>query len=288
VQRVTTGSGTRPLRELEDVDGWFARTDQLVMDFLLGHQERTGVSGDLLEMGAYLGKSTILIGFHRRAGERFVVCDLFGTEPPTEENRRTAALYTANLTRDAFEANYAAFHDELPEVIQEPTTQLGDHVPQGSCRFVHVDACHVFDVVREDIRTARRVLDDGGIVVFDDIRAAHTPGVAVAVWPEVASGDLRPICITPNKLYATWGEATSAQDSLLAWLRSQDGARYESHRVAGRPLIQIANWAPAPPSPVPPARDAPPLPRRRVPPVLRRVAADLLPPALTRAVRRAR
>ncbi len=200
MEAVATQASARPLRGIDDVVGWFRLTDQLVMDWLLSHQERTGVTGDLLELGAYLGKSTILIGFHRRAGERFVVCDLFGEEPPTSENRRTAAFYTETLMREAFEANYAAFHTEPPEVIQAPTSVVGDHVRMRSCRFVHIDACHLYDVVREDIATTRAVLNAEGIVVFDDIRAAHTPGVPAAVWPEVHSGELRPICITPNKL----------------------------------------------------------------------------------------
>jgi hypothetical protein len=281
-----TTERARPLRDLDDVDGWFPRTDQVVMDCLLGHQRHAGVSGDLLEMGAYLGKSTILIGFHRRLGERFIVCDLFGKEPPTAENRRTAKFYTENLTREAFEANYAAFHDDPPEIIQEPTTVVNDRVPAGSCRFVHIDACHLFNVVREDIKTARAVLNDQGVVVFDDIRSSHTPGVAAAVWPEVFSGELRAICITPQKLYATWGDPTPLHDALLDSLRSEQAPSFEVQQVAGRPLIRVGDWSSGSPPPAPLARNA--ARRREVPAGLRRVAEDVLPPVVARAVRRAR
>jgi SAM-dependent methyltransferase len=285
--RVKTPLPARPPRTLDDVGGWFRRTDQLVMHWLLSYQESTGVTGDLLEMGAYLGKSAILIGFHRRSGERFVVCDLFGEEPPTADNRREAmASYVRrNLTREAFELNYRTFHADPPEIVQAPTSAVPGLVPADTCRFVHVDASHLYDVVREDIQTARSVLRDNGIVVFDDIRAAHTPGVPAAVWPEVADGGLRPICLTPNKLYATWGDAKSAQDAMLEWLRAQPASSSEVQQVAGHPLVRVSDWKTPQPCPVGP--DAPG-PTGRDFGRIKRIAVDLLPPAVTRAIRRAR
>jgi predicted O-methyltransferase YrrM len=274
-------------RTLDEVGGWYRRTDQLVMDWLLGYQESAGVTGDLLEMGAYLGKSAILIGRHRRPGERFVVCDLFGEEPPTAENRKTAQFYTENLTRAAFEFNYAAFHSESPEVLQAPTSELPEHVKPGTCRFVHVDACHLYNVVREDVQIARSVLIDDGIVVFDDIRSAHTPGVPAAVWPEVATGGLRLICLTPNKLYATWGDAKPIQDAMLEWLRAQPASKSEVQQVTGERLIRVSDWTTPPPCPVPP-NGPPPARSLRVTPRAKRIVVDLLPPIVTRTIKRAR
>lgn len=286
---VETNLPTKPPRSIDDVGGWFRRTDQLVMDWLLGHQETTGVAGDLLEMGAYLGKSAILIGLHRREGERFVVCDLFGEEPPTDENRRTAAFYTKNLTREAFEFNYAAFHNVPPEIIQAPTSVVPEHVPAGSCRFVHVDACHLYSLVREDIQTARSVLNRDGIVVFDDIRTAHTPGVPAAVWPEVTAGGLRPICITANKLYATWGDEKPVQDTMLEWLDAQPSAKREVQQIAGGRLIRVADWIRPQASPVPPNGPRPRVPAARLASAgAKGLAIDLLPPMVTRALRRMR
>ena len=280
-----------PPRTIDDVGGWFRRTDQLVMDWLLRYQESAGVTGDLLEMGAYLGKSAILIGHHRRPGERFVVCDLFGAEPPTAENRRTALFYTKNLTRAAFESNYAAFHVEPPEVLQAPTSELPEHVAANTCRFVHVDACHLYNVVLEDIQIARSVLVDDGIVAFDDIRTPHTPGVPAAVWPEVATGGLRLICLTPNKLYASWGDAKPIQDAMLEWLRAQPASKSEVQQVSGQRLIRVSDWTTPPPSPVPPSGQPPARPVAATPRakrMLKRIAVDLLPPIATRAIRRSR
>ena len=46
----------------------------------------------------------------------------------------------------------------------------------------------------------------GGVVVFDDIITAHTPGVTAAVWQGATSDGLVPLCQT-WKLYGTWDKA---------------------------------------------------------------------------------
>jgi hypothetical protein len=192
------------------------------------------------------------------------------------------------LTREAFEANYAAFHATPPEIVQAPTAVLTDHVQPGSCRFVHIDACHLFDNVREDMATARMALTDNGVVVFDDIRAEHTPGVPAAVWPEVLSGGLNPVCITPGKLYATWGPADRIQSALTHWLEGSEGANHETLELGERRIVRIGEWNPAPPSPVPALSDAASPRVRALQPAVARVVVDLLPPVLTRALRKAR
>ncbi|MBB5871178.1 putative O-methyltransferase YrrM [Allocatelliglobosispora scoriae] len=279
-----TQTPVKPIRTLDDVPGWFRRTDQLVTDRLLRHQTTLGQTGDLLELGAYLGKSAILLGRHRQPGERLVVCDLFGEQAPAEPNRRTAQLY-ASLTHQAFEANFAMFHAEPATVIVGPTTVVPDRVPGDSFRFVHIDACHLYDQVAEDIEIARTLLTPEGIVVFDDIRAAHTPGVPAAVWPRVATGELRPIALTPNKLYATWGQAERHVNELRDFAAETSG-KFDMQEVAGQRFIRIADWRIAPPSPVPPLAAAPR--RNRLVPHARRVAVNLLPPVVTRVIKRAR
>src|SRR5690606_32471275 len=108
------------------VPGWFPETDMRLFEWLLGWQERTNVHGDLLELGAYLGRSAILIGRHRRAEERFTACGLF--EPRTA---REDARDPPELSRAVFETNYLAFHPTLPEIVQGPSASIRDHVKPG-------------------------------------------------------------------------------------------------------------------------------------------------------------
>ncbi|MGW5784323.1 class I SAM-dependent methyltransferase [Streptomyces sp. NPDC003757] len=306
--------------ELNDVPGWFWPLDQVLFSWFLERQERLHTRGDLLELGAYLGKSAILLGHHLRDGETLTVCDLFGAEPPDAANRAEAAKSYSSLTRQAFERNYLSFHDTLPTVIQAPSSAVVDRVAPGSCRFVHVDASHLYEHVEGDIGAARELLGPDGIVVLDDFRSEHTPGVAVAAWEAVLNRGLRPVCLSSQKLYGTWGDPEPVQEELLAALRGREDIAVTVERAAGQRLVRTrarskrlrppslpSSRRPAPaavPAPVPdagradaapvpdrtaqarpPARAArPPAPRERT----RRLALDLLPPLVTRAVRRHR
>src|SRR5690606_24123152 len=79
----------------------------------------------------------------------------------------------------------------------------------------HIDASHMYEHVRQDIESARRLLRANGVVAFDDYRAEHTPGTAAAVWEAVLNDGLRPIFHTSGKLYATWGDPTPLRDEVV-------------------------------------------------------------------------
>jgi hypothetical protein len=228
-----------PPQSIDDVRGWFPQVDQQLFTWFLEHQAATETPGDVVELGAYLGKSAILIGRHLRAGESFTVCDLFDSPAPDGANQKEMRRSYATLTRTAFERNYLAFHDRLPEIVQGPTSLILDHVRAGSCRFVHIDASHLYEHVRGDIAAARAALRPDGIVVCDDYRSEHTPGVAAAVWEEVATGGLHPICVTRQKLYGTWGDPAQVQKELLTWLADQDDRWHEVQQVSGRGIVRI-------------------------------------------------
>ena len=226
-------------KSLDDVPGWFPKIDQRLFTWIFERQLRQGLRGDVVELGAYLGKSAILIGRHVRDDESFTVCDLFEGEAPDSANQREMTASYPSLTREGFEANYRAFHAELPVVIQGPSSVILDHVRPASCRFMHVDASHLYEHVSADIRAARVVLAPGGILVCDDYRSEHTPGVAAAVWEAIFTGDLRPICITRGKLYGVWGDPAAIRSDLLEWVSTADDLWHEVQQVAGWPLVRV-------------------------------------------------
>ena len=210
-------------KDLKDVPGWFPVIDQDLFTWVLERQRDLAQWGDLLELGAYLGKSAILTGRHLRAAELFTVCDLFDSDAPDAENAKEMNGSYRSLTRVGFEENYLAFHARLPEIIEAPTSQVLEHVKPDSCRFVHIDASHLYEHVRGDLATARAVLKQDGIVVCDDYRSPHTPGVSAAVWEAVADDGLRVICVTTQKLYGTWGDPEPVRRDLLTWLEGPRG-----------------------------------------------------------------
>lgn len=234
-----TGQLPRPHR-LSDVKGWFHPVDQVLFDWFLTRQHDRGQRGDLLELGAYLGKSAIFMGAYLRADETFTVCDLFDSPAPDEANSAEMGRSYATLTRRAFEANYGSFHDGLPQIVQEPSSGITAHVEADSCRFVHIDASHLYEHVHADIAAAKEVLGPDGIVVLDDFRAEHCPGVAAATWGAVASTGLKPLCITATKFYGTWGGYDAVHADLAAFLKERDDMWHGVEEVAGFPMIRIS------------------------------------------------
>ena len=120
-------SGSRPtideylahMHEL--VLGWFDDVDAAVFRAIDDVQGASGVKGDLLEIGTYLGKSAILLGYLLRPQERLVVCDLFTNEDLDPDarrgrrvlRRRSAVLRSRRTTpvpRSARERDRAIFH----------------------------------------------------------------------------------------------------------------------------------------------------------------------------------
>lgn len=282
--------------ELADVRGWFPNLDQLIFGTLLDRQEAHGEPGDLLELGVFMGKSAIFLGHHLRDGDRFTVCDLFESDAPDAANNAETSRSYRTLTREAFERNYLSFHDTLPRVLHGPSSIVPGEVEPRSCRFVHIDASHLYEHVRGDIVAARDILLPGGIVVLDDFRSEHTPGVALATWEAVLDGGLRPVCLTTQKLYATWGDPEPLRKAMIALADSRTDCDVSVEEAAGHQLVRLkARGMEAPPFPrsrhyeEPPAPEPAPGPARRSPRArVRRFVIDLLPPLVTRAVMRSR
>lgn len=182
----------RPPRRLDDVPGWFPVLDQMLFTWFLERQKAAGIRGDLLEVGVYMGKSAILLGHHRRPGEGYTVCDLFEGDAPDGANRAESTKSYSALTQRAFEENYLSFHDELPRVLPGPSSRVPDEVEPRSCRFVHIDASHLYEHVYGDIGAAHDLLQPDGIVVLDDFRSEHTPGVSIAAWEAVLNRGCAP------------------------------------------------------------------------------------------------
>jgi hypothetical protein len=235
-------------RTLDDVPGWLKFTDQMLFEWFL---TRPGAPpGDLLELGVFQGKTSIHMGRFRRAGEIFTVCDLFDLARADDSIRPGARKAYADLTQATFERNFLAFHDELPTIVRGRTDTIVSRVAPATCRFVHIDASHMYEHVRGDLLSARKLACMDGIVVFDDYRTEHTPGTAAAVWEAVAVEGLRIICVTANKFYGTWGDATAIQEQLIEMIAGRSDHRCDLQSVMGQRLIRVVRL----PKPAPPAQ----------------------------------
>jgi predicted O-methyltransferase YrrM len=232
-----------PYEQLEEIPGWFRRMDMELFRLLLDSTEEKLGGGDLAELGVYLGKSAALIGCSLQPGETFTVIDLFSAEAPSEDNQAENDEQYAELSQEAFERYYRTIHDELPVVVRAPSQEIVEHAGHGTHRFVHIDASHLYEHVVADIDAARTLLKPGGIVVFDDYRTLHAPGVGAAIW-RASRDDLTPFAVSMNKLYATFGDAEQWVGPVKDWLEGSSYWRMEVQQVAGRELVRVRRPAP--------------------------------------------
>lgn len=241
------------------IPGWFWRADIACFRFFLDAQKAEGHGGDLAELGVYQGASAVLIGSYLEEPDVFTVVDLFEEGAADSANALEVEHTYPGLSQQMFEDNYRRVHGDLPVIIRGPSTLIREHAAPKNHRFVHIDASHLYEHVVADVDTARQLLQPGGIVVFDDYRAQHAPGVAAAVWPALHHG-LLPILLTPSKLYATWDDAGDWPAKARSWVAS-GGLRSEEQQIAGRDILRVWPTTPRalewiPPTLVPAARKA--------------------------------
>ncbi|OBG50211.1 MULTISPECIES: class I SAM-dependent methyltransferase [unclassified Mycobacterium] len=192
--------------EVDNVDGWFFEADVKLFTKLLASQTAENIKGDMLEIGAYQGKSAILMGYGLRDDEELVICDLFEAVMDHADMSLTPRQQYSGLEQQQFLANWDRFHVRRPtlEVCESSELDLGER----ALRFVHIDGCHSYRCVANDIALAVTHTANRGVIAIDDYRGVETPGVAAAVWQAVGNGCLFPFAATYMKIYA----CTSAAD----------------------------------------------------------------------------
>lgn len=223
--------------ELDTIIGAFEPPDPALFRVLLEATARQ-LGGDLAEMGVLYGKSAVLLGDFLGPGETLTVVDLFEDEAGDSDNQRENDDSYPGLTQAAFESNYRRFHGALPTIVRGFSQTLGDHVPHGGHRLVHVDASHLHEHVALDIEVARQLLKPDGVLVLDDFREEHTPGVAAAAWQAVLTSGLKPFLVSPHKMYATWGDPAPWAQAVRGWAEAE-GRWFETQVVNDAPLLRV-------------------------------------------------
>ena len=145
--RTTAAQAAHPIEEmapavgayllaLDTVPGWFSPLDFRVFVELDRIQRDRGLAGDLFEIGAYLGKSAILLGYLARPpAERLTVCDVFEhVESVDAESLPQHNHWYSGLSEKAFLEQYQRFHEHMPDVIVGSSLDrrcdgAGRHVP---------------------------------------------------------------------------------------------------------------------------------------------------------------
>lgn len=167
--------------EIKALPGYFTYDDAVAFTLLLQTQNVSRVTGDLLEIGSYHGRSTVVIGRCALPGDRLIVCDTFEQpaeetypDPPSPERlERTLARLAPNLKRVDIRASRS---DEL-------------NLDGLTLRFAHIDGGHSYQVALHDLRFAAAHLGSNGIIAVDDYQHPNWRDVTHAVDTFVAESE---------------------------------------------------------------------------------------------------
>jgi hypothetical protein len=102
-----------------------------------------------------------------------------------------------NLIRDV--AKYG-FQDRF-KMYKTTEALLRDIKPSLKFDLIHIDGEHSQKAIERDLKVAADLLSDSGVIIVDDYRDQHFPGVAAGVFNFLNSSDFASFCLTPNKMY---------------------------------------------------------------------------------------
>ena len=171
------------LKGAEAIEGMTSPTSMYIFHAFLQAQK---MSGSMLEIGAYKGKSAYILAGSVREGET-----LYAMDP---ENRIDWPAFGPLASKVTFLEGYS---DKLETLLPNYSAL------RGTLRFVHDDAAHTFANVLENLLHADRLLAPQGLLAVDDYENPNYPQVPLAVGAAIFKHDcnFRPVLVANNKAY---------------------------------------------------------------------------------------
>ncbi len=166
------------------VDGmtWEEETELL---FYLAALSTT--KGDIIEVGSWLGKSTIYLALGCQVSGQGVVhaVDTFGGNPGKEE-MYTAPLKNGETIYQRFQKNIqlagiADYVKAYPMTSRQARKKI-----KTLARLVFIDACHDYEAVKDDIQLWADSVSSHGYLVFHDY-SSEFPQTVAAIKEELQS-----------------------------------------------------------------------------------------------------
>lgn len=184
------------------VDGWGVDRDLIELFIALDEFHALhGVRGTLCEIGVHHGRTLILLGLLKKAGERVVGVDLFEGAQEQNLDGSGSGSYAALVRNTKQHAPGIDFTLIAGNSFNLPATDLAQ---MNGCRFFHIDGGHYMEVVLNDLALAQTSLGVGGVIVVDDYWHSGFPEVQEAVHRYfLTSSNMKavPFMVGRNKIF---------------------------------------------------------------------------------------
>lgn len=187
------------------IPGWFNLDDLTHFTLVLETQSAAGLTGDLLEIGCFHGRSAAVLALHLQPGEQLYLVDAFDLPlPEIYGDTPSPAGVWRNLLSVVPDLERSRVHIE-----RAYSGKL--RLPDGlRLRLAHVDGAHDAATARSDLDLCLRYLIPGGVLVVDDYAHPQHPGVSQAVHALLAGrpdlrvlADVNRLGALGRKLYLT-------------------------------------------------------------------------------------
>ena len=178
-----------------EISGWFHEDDALLIKAIDGWQKELLVSGNILELGIWEGKSLVFLASLAVKGETLLGIDWFSG--PGGETRLSSLR--ANIKRAQLSNVRILKGDTRALVNTALSAQL-----RRSFRLVHIDAGHEHNDVLQDLEASSRLLGDPrSVIVLDDVPVRYFPGCwsGMAQWILSHGNEFRPFLFSSSKAY---------------------------------------------------------------------------------------
>lgn len=137
-------------KKIDNVNGWYFRSDMCAFDFLLTLQENLKINGNLVEIGIWEGKSLFKILDYCKNNEI-----LYGID--------------YELKLDKIQEQYKNFNNvNHLKLIEDTSLNIKNHHEINNVRFCHIDGCHKGIIAYNDIINTSFYTNDAAILVLDD------------------------------------------------------------------------------------------------------------------------
>jgi len=173
----------------DSVVGMSSRFAAAICARLLRLQTEEGVHGPIAEIGAFEGRFFIALAHALEPGELALAIDIFSWPNPEVKDR-----FEANCFRHGISPNQRVTIKGDAGAMR-PSDLIG-HAGGRKLRFVHIDGEHSRAALAKDLALATACLDEGGMIVLDDMLHPGYPTLMVAVQNYLdANPEIVPLCI---------------------------------------------------------------------------------------------